>query len=276
MKDLNLDKLNNLIKDTGKIIEEDPLKTTWAEIDALNSDFEDIYNNLAEQGWTSPEKPKNFFASLISKWATRDPDFAFKNFEEKIDSIFSQFDNTYEGAKSSIKILDTFRKSLSKEVQTLDKELKKIDTEALGEDESIQYKAYSSLLEILKGNLLRIEERHRASVKIANAMKINRPMFQALLSSVLIEVSGQMAIEGSVKTLEVMSGTIAKMTDQLTEGTIKLSKFAMKAEMQPLLCAPLIQESMLKLGGALEDIKKEKDALILTAWKHDTWKQWKQ
>lgn len=259
---VDLESLNNLIARTWQIIQDDPLVASSREIDNINKDFEEIYNNISKDG---KEKKEGFISGLFWKWIDRDPDFGFKNFEWKIESIFSQFDCTKESIDGSINLFSDYKKDLEKEVNKLAKSLESTNIEELNDDNLSEYKALTTLLETLEWNLLRIETRLDSSRKISKSMEINRPMFQTLLSSVLVEVAWQRATESAIKVIGTMSGTIERLSTKLTDDTEKTARFALKAEMQPLLCAPTLKENALRLNTALEEIKKEKDRLLLQA-----------
>lgn len=253
----NLDNLNNLIKSTGKLIDQDPLTDSIDEVWLIKKQFLAIQEAIEDK---SPEKSKWLLATIFSWWSSRDEWFQFKNFEWKINSIFSQFDVVHSGIQHTMWMYKKFSEWLATENVKLKEYLD--TTVAATADESIELSHYKVMLDTLNLSLDRINLSYKSALDLDRTMEVTRPIFQAVLSSCMIEVAGQRTLDASIQMNDILKGTIESMSDKLTQNTIYTSQRALEIWTTPLLAAPKLQENILLLGKALEDIEAKKQLLL--------------
>lgn len=259
MLEYDVSSMNSLIEKTGRMIDNDPLLKASDEINSIKENFEAIHKVMSGEA-TESEK-KGFLASLIGKFIARDEAFQFKSFEGKIQSIFFQFDTTYESVCCSHNMYQMYWDGLEKEITSLTQYIN--ENRPTTDEEAKMMANYNIMLSNLQLSLERIRMSEVSAKELKETMRVGRPIFQAVLSSCMIEVAGQRTLEASAQMIWTMSATIDGLSNKLTESTVKNSFIALQASSTPLLNSNNLEKNMLMLGKALEDISSKKDALSL-------------
>lgn len=254
---------NELISKTWKLIDEDPLLGVSGEIESIKENFEAIHNAINNKSMDDKEK-QWLFARIISSMTGWDKDFQYKSFEWKINSIFRQFDLTSDSIENSIEMYSQYAEWLESENTKLAQFLEDINQEELEPKDRKQFTNYQVMLGTLQTSLGRINMSKESAQELFETMAITRPIFQATLSSCLVEVAGQKTIEASVQMLSTLSGTVENLSSKLTEATIKTSSMALEVGSKPILNAGKIQENMLLLQSTFEEMEERRNQLLLS------------
>lgn len=118
---------------------------------------------------------------------------------------------------------------------------------------------FISNLVVLIGNLemarTRLLMRLDSAHKLALAMSSSRPIFKTLLSTALIEISSQKALDASMTALNSMGETIDKMSSQLTDKAIESSEKSEELTAKPVLSASVFIENVTKLKNHFDQIE---------------------
>lgn len=211
-----------------------------------------------------------------------------KGLEGKIGVIFSGFDQSYESINLSIDMqkdfVDGIDANLDKVVAYKDFiELKIIDfkvrlKEATDEREKIKLSMFISNVEYFQSNLIilignldmarkRLLMRLDSANKLSLAMNSSRPIFKTLLSTALIEISSQKALDASMKAMDIMGSTIDKMSSELTDKAIESSKRAEEMAAKPVLSSTVFIDNVTKLKNHFEEIDDYRKQIKIEAQK---------
>ena len=91
--------------------------------------------------------------------------------------------------------------------------------------------------------------------KLSLAMNSSRPIFKVLLSTAIIEVWSQKAIDASIKAMEAMWATIDKMSTELTDKAIESSRQAEEKTSSPILSSTVFIDNVAKLKTHFDEIE---------------------
>ena len=103
--------------------------------------------------------------------------------------------------------------------------------------------------------------------KLSLSMNASKPIFKTLLSTAIIEISGQKAIDASMATIEAMSKTIDKMSSTLTDEAIKSNKKAEELSSKSILSLNVFVENVSKLKTHFEEIEDYRAQVAIEAKK---------
>lgn len=254
---------NELISKTWKLIDDDPLLWATWEIEAIKENFEAIQNAINNKAMDDDEK-KWLFARIINSMVGWDKEFQYKSFEWKINAIFRQYDLTFDSIKNSIEMYEQYAEWLESENSNLEEFINWIDEEELSSPDKGQLNNYKVMLATLQTSLWRINMSKSSALELSKTMEITRPIFQATLSSCLIEVAGQKTIDASMQMLSTLSGTVENLSNKLTEATVKTSQMALEVWSKPVLNAWKIQQNMLLLQNTFDELEERRNQLLLT------------
>ena len=150
----------------------------------------------------------------------------------------------------------------------------------LGENEQEQLKLRMFLrnveffltnLLVLIGNLemakKRLLMRLDSAQKLSLSMSSSKPIFKTLLSTAVIEISGQQALEASMKAMSAMGSSIDKMSSNLTDRTIESSKRAEELSSKPVLSTTVFVENVTKLKNHFDEIENYREQVATSAKK---------
>ena len=259
---INLSSLDNIIQETGDIIWRNEYYT--GDISEVSEEFDSLYADIANDG--------KGLVSVIKKWISKDEGFKFKSFEGKIQSIFTKFDNCKNAVDDSVKVFDSYSKRLKKELDTL--------CPLVENDKAPTLEDYEGDEEVFNKNLLafrtacvvvwnlrlayeRIVQRLDSSKKVGEQMRLSRPAFQTLLSSLIVEQSSQRALTSAIQITTILGASIDKMSTTLTSDTLKTAQLASRMSCTPMLGAWAIRENAERLAIGLREIKEEAKSSIL-------------
>lgn len=259
MEKFDLTKLNNLIKETSKLIDNDPLTQSVEEVWLIKKQFDSLQDAIQSQ---DKEKSKWFLTTFFNSIAKRDEWFQMKSFEWKINSIFSQFDLVHESIQNTIEMYEKYSVWLELEINALTDYLTAIDKETLEQKDLQVISHYEVMLDTLNLSLQRIKLSLVSATDLELTMENTRPIFQAVLSSCLIEVGWQRTSDSSIQMIQILQGTIESMSTKLTESAVSTSKLAYNITTRPLLDTGKLQNNMLALWNALQDIEDKKQLLL--------------
>lgn len=284
--------LDDIISQTAKVIDADPIMNVSDELQKMNWEVQDVYKDIIDNDGTFMKIMK----SIPLVWSVAkaidikvdEAKFNMKSMEGKIGVIFSGFDQSYESINTSIDLqkqfVDGIDANLWKVVAYKDYiEVKIVDfktrlEEATDEDEkqklamfirNVEY--FQSNLIVLIGNLdmarKRLLMRLDSANKLSLAMNSSRPIFKTLLSTALIESSSQKALDASMKAMDIMGSTIDKMSSELTDKAIESSRKSEEMAAKPVLSNTVFIENVTKLKNHFEEIDDYRKQIKIEAEK---------
>lgn len=271
--------LDNIISQTAKIIDKDPIMNVSLELEKMNWEVQTVYKDIIDNDWTFMKIMKsipivwNIAVAIDNK--VDQAKFNMKSMEGKIGVIFSWFDTSYNSINTSIDMqkafIDWIDKNLWKVVaykEYIEEKIvdfKKRLAETTDENEKQKLAMFISNVEYFQSNLIvliwnldmarkRLLMRLDSANKLSLAMNSSRPIFKTLLSTALIESSSQKAIDASMKAMDVMGSTIDKMSSELTDKAIDSSRKAEKMISKPVLSSTVFIENVTKLKNHFDEI----------------------
>ncbi len=272
--------LDSIISETAKIIDADPIMKVSDELADMNRSMQSVYDDIIDNDGVIMKIAKSIpllsiiATSLDEKWD--EAKFNIKSMEGKIESIFSGFDQSYTSLGTSIDMQKSFLEGIEVNLwkviaykdflqEKLEEFSKKAENEK-NEDEKMKYhlflrnvEYFISNLVVLIGNLemarTRLLMRLDSAHKLALAMSSSRPIFKTLLSTALIEISSQKALDASMTALNSMGETIDKMSSQLTDKAIESSEKSEELTAKPVLSASVFIENVTKLKNHFDQIE---------------------
>lgn len=271
--------LDNIISQTAKVIDADPIMNVSDELQKMNGEVQNVYKEIIDNDWTFMKIMKsipiiwNIATSIDNK--VDEAKFNMKGLEGKIWVIFSGFDQSYESINTSIDMqkdfVDGIDQNLDKVVaykeyiETKIQEFKSRLENTKDENEKQKLAMFISNVEYFQSNLIvlignldmarkRLLMRLDSANKLSLAMNSSRPIFKTLLSTALIETSSQKALDASMKAMDIMGSTIDKMSSELTDKAIDSSKKAEKMAAKPVLSSTVFIENVTKLKNHFEEI----------------------
>ena len=272
--------LDDIISQTAKIIDKDPIMSVSKELKKMNGEVQEVYKDIINDDGTFMRIMKSIplVWSLAQSLDDKIDEAAFnmKGIEWKIEVIFSGFDQSYESINTSVDMqkdfVDGIEKNLWKVVAYKDFIEQKIQDfklrleETTDEDEKQKLVMFISNVEYFQANLIvlignldmakkRLLMRLDSANKLSLAMNSSRPIFKTLLSTALIETSSQKALEASMKAMDVMGSTIDKMSSELTDKAIDSSKRAEEMAAKPVLSNTIFIENVTKLKNHFDEIE---------------------
>lgn len=284
--------LDDIISETAKIIDADPIMNVSSELKKMNGDVQEVYKDIIDNDGAFMKIIKSI--PLIWNVATWTDDkidearFNMKGLEWKINIIFSGFDQSYESINLSIdmqkKFVEGIDNNLNKVIaykdyiETKIEEFKTRLGEAQDENEKMKLGMFISNVEYFQGNLIiliwnldmarkRLLMRLDSANKLALAMNSSRPIFKTLLSTALIETSSQKAIDASMKAMDIMGSTIDKMSSELTDKAIESSKRAEEISSRPVLSSTIFIENVTKLKNHFDEMDEYRQQVKIEAEK---------
>lgn len=272
--------LDNIISETAKVIDKDPIMNVSDELSDMNKQVQWVYKEIIDNDWTLMKIAKSLplistlAKSLDAKWD--EASFNIKSVEWKIQTIFSGFDQSAKSLDTSIDMQKDFllwiEENLWKVIAykeflwTKLEEFKVKAIEVDTEEEKMKYDMFLRNVEYFLSNLVvliwnlemarkRLLMRLDSATKLSLAMNSSRPIFKTLLSTALIETSSQKALDASMKAINVMWETIDKMSWELTDKAIESLKKSEELSSKPVLSASVFVENVTKLKNHFDQIE---------------------
>ena len=276
--------IDNIVETTSKIIENDPIMDVSGELKKVNGQVQDVYKEIIDDDGAFMKMLKKI--PVIGDLAKKIDDgvdglkFDMKWVKGKIDTIFGWFDISYNSLNKSIQMQQEFLDGLDKNLwkvksykEYVEKKLaefKEKEKTLTDEQEKAKYKMFINNVEfflwnlsVLIGNLelarKRLLIRLDSAVKLALAMSSSRPIFKTLLSVAVLEMSGQKALDASMKSIDVMWDTIDKMSSELTDKAIDSNRKAEKMAAKPVLDTKLFIQNVEKLKQHFDTIDQYRE-----------------
>lgn len=282
--------IDSIIDETTVIIENDPIMDVSNELTQMNTKMQAIYADIIDNDGAMMK----FFKSLPvigtiaekldEKWDEQN--FNMKTINEQITGVFSGFDQSYDSLNTSIdmqyKFLEGIEKNLGKVIDYKEYLEEKIVEFKAGMEEKDEDKEklelfirsvefFQTNLVVLIGNLemakKRLLIRLDSARKLSLSMNASKPIFKTLLSTAVIEISGQKAIDASMTAINTMSETIDKMSTTLTDEAIKSNKKAEELSSKPVLSLSVFVDNVAKLKNHFDEIEDYREAVALEAKK---------
>lgn len=271
--------LDDLISETAKIIDKDPIMNVSDELEKMNGEVQGVYQEIIDNDGTLMKILKSIpgiwnVASFIDK-KVDEAKFNMKGLEGKISIIFSGFDQSYESLNTSVdmqkEFADGIEENLGKVVAYKEfieikiEEFKSRLEETTDEEEKEKLAMFIRNVEYFQGNLVvlignlemarkRLLMRLESATKLSLAMNSSRPIFKTLLSTALIETSSQKALEASMKAMSTMGETIDKMSSELTDKAIESSKKSEDMSKKSVLSTTVFIENVTKLKNHFDEM----------------------
>ena len=282
--------IDSIIDETTVIIENDPIMDVSDELNVMNSKMQSIYADIIDNDGAIMKFFKRLpvvgaiAEKLDEKWDEQN--FNMKTINGQITAIFSGFDQAYTSLNTSIDMQYNFLEGIDKNLgkvidykEFLDVKLVEFKTgiEENKEDKdklklfirSVEF--FQTNLTVLIGNLemakKRLLIRLDSARKLSLSMNSSKPIFKTLLSTAVIEISGQKAINASMTAINAMSETIDKMSTSLTDEAIASNKKAEELSSQPILSLNVFVDNVTKLKNHFDEIEDYREKIMIDAKK---------
>lgn len=282
--------IDSIIEETTVIIENDPIMDVSKELSEMNNKMQGIYSEIIDNDGMMMKFFKslpiigNIAEKLDEKWDEQN--FNMKSINEQITIIFSGFDQSYKSLNTSIDMqynfLEGIEKNLGKVIsykEFLDEKLAEFK-EGLKDKEQDKDKLdlfirsvefFQTNLIVLIGNLemakKRLLIRLDSARKLSLSMNSSKPIFKTLLSTAVIEISGQKAIDASITVINEMSKTIDKMSTTLTDEAIQSNKKSEELSSKPILSLSVFVDNVTKLKNHFDEIESYREKVAIEAKK---------
>lgn len=280
--------IDSIIDETAKIIENDPIMDVSQVLETMNKQMNVVYDEIIDNdsGLMKFFKAIPLVGSvakyLDEKWDEQS--FNVKSINDQIATIFSGFDQSYTSLNTSIDMQNNFLEGIEANLgkvidykEYLDLKLEEFKKSQVdSQDDKIalfirSIEFFQTNLVVLIGNLemakKRLLVRLDSARKLSLSMNASKPIFKTLLSTAIIEISGQKAIDASMTTIEAMSKTIDKMSSTLTDEAIKSNKRAEELSSKPILSLNTFVENVSKLKTHFDEIEDYREQVAIEAKK---------
>ncbi len=275
---------DEIVSQSAKIIENDPIMKVNDELLKVNTEVQWVYNEILNKDNSITQTLKNIPLIWWLVQKIQDKKFDIKSTENKIQTIFSWFDISYNSLNTSIDLQRNFVDWINQNISKVENYKNFIDEKIISfkaqieSETDLEKKEQLSLflknVEFFNWNLVvliwnlkltekRLLIRLDSAWKLSLSMNASRPIFKTLLSTALIETSSQKALDSSLKAMEMMWSTIDKMSSELTQKTIDSALKSEQASTKPVLSNTVFVENVTKLKNHFDEIENyRKDSLL--------------
>ena len=268
--------IDNIISETTKIIEKDPIMDVSNELAKMNWEVQSVYKDIIDNDWVLMKTMKAIpLIGSIAKSIDEKLDearFNMKDINWKIEVIFSGFDQSYTSINTSIdmqkKFLDGIEQNLWKIVtykEFIDWKIVEFNerlANSTDENEKEKLTLFIRNVEYFRSNLVvliwnldmarkRLLIRLDSANKLSLAMNSSRPIFKTLL----------------MRAMQTMWETIDKMSTTLTDKAIESSKKSEEMSSKPVLSTSVFIENVTKLKNHFDEIETYREQVKLEAQK---------
>ncbi|WP_198304254.1 hypothetical protein [Arcobacter vandammei] len=281
--------IDSIVDETAKIIENDPIMDVSKTLESMNKEMSLVYSEIIDNDsgvmkfFKSLPVVGNVAKYLDAKWDEQS--FNVQTINGKITTIFSGFDQAYTSLNTSIDMQDNFLEGIEQNLGKVIDYKEYLDVKLVEFKQNLQenkdddktqlfvksIEFFQTNLVVLIGNLemakKRLLVRLDSARKLSLSMNASKPIFKTLLSTAIIEISGQKAIDASMATIEAMSKTIDKMSSTLTDEAIKSNKKAEELTSKPVLSLNTFIENVSKLKNHFEEIEDYRAQVAIEAKK---------
>ena len=275
---------DEIVSQSAKIIENDPIMKVNDELLKVNTEVQWVYNEILNKDTSLTQTLKNIPLIWWLVQKIQDKKFDIKSTENKIQTIFSWFDISYNSLNTSIDLQRNFVDWINQNISKVENYKNFIDEKIVSfkaqieSETDLEKKEQLSLflknVEFFNWNLVvliwnlkltekRLLIRLDSAWKLSLSMNASRPIFKTLLSTALIETSSQKALDSSLKAMEMMWSTIDKMSSELTQKTIDSALKSEQASTKPVLSNTVFVENVTKLKNHFDEIENYRKDLLL-------------
>ena len=275
---------DEIVSQSAKIIENDPIMKVNDELLKVNTEVQWVYNEILNKDNSITQTLKNIPLIWWLVQKIQDKKFDIKSTENKIQTIFSWFDISYNSLNTSIDLQRNFVDWINQNISKVENYKNFIDEKIVSfkaqieSETDLEKKEQLSLflknVEFFNWNLVvliwnlkltekRLLIRLDSAWKLSLSMNASRPIFKTLLSTALIETSSQKALDSSLKAMEMMWSTIDKMSSELTQKTIDSALKSEQASTKPVLSNTVFVENVTKLKNHFDEIENYRKDLLL-------------
>lgn len=275
---------DEIVSQSAKIIENDPIMKVNDELLKVNTEVQWVYNEILNKDNSITQTLKNIPLIWWLVQKIQDKKFDIKSTENKIQTIFSWFDISYNSLNTSIDLQRNFVDWINQNISKVENYKNFIDEKIISfkaqieSETDLEKKEQLSLflknVEFFNWNLVvliwnlkltekRLLIRLDSAWKLSLSMNASRPIFKTLLSTALIETSSQKALDSSLKAMEMMWSTIDKMSSELTQKTIDSALKSEQASTKPVLSNTVFVENVTKLKNHFDEIENYRKDLLL-------------
>ena len=275
---------DEIVSQSAKIIENDPIMKINDELLKVNTEVQWVYNEILNKDNSITQTLKNIPLIWWLVQKIQDKKFDIKSTENKIQTIFSWFDISYNSLNTSIDLQRNFVDWINQNISKVENYKNFIDEKIVSfkaqieSETDLEKKEQLSLflknVEFFNWNLVvliwnlkltekRLLIRLDSAWKLSLSMNASRPIFKTLLSTALIETSSQKALDSSLKAMEMMWSTIDKMSSELTQKTIDSALKSEQASTKPVLSNTVFVENVTKLKNHFDEIENYRKDLLL-------------
>ena len=275
---------DEIVSQSAKIIENDPIMKVNDELLKVNTEVQWVYNEILNKDNSITQTLKNIPLIWWLVQKIQDKKFDIKSTENKIQTIFSWFDISYNSLNTSIDLQRNFIDWINQNISKVENYKNFIDEKIISfkaqieSETDLEKKEQLSLflknVEFFNWNLVvliwnlkltekRLLIRLDSAWKLSLSMNASRPIFKTLLSTALIETSSQKALDSSLKAMEMMWSTIDKMSSELTQKTIDTALKSEQASTKPVLSNTVFVENVTKLKNHFDEIENYRKDLLL-------------
>ena len=275
---------DEIVSQSAKIIENDPIMKVNDELLKVNTEVQWVYSEILNKDTSLTKTLKNIPLIWWLVQKIQDKKFDIKSTENKIQTIFSWFDISYNSLNTSIDLQRNFVDWINQNISKVENYKNFIDEKIVSfkaqieSETDLEKKEQLSLflknVEFFNWNLVvliwnlkltekRLLIRLDSAWKLSLSMNASRPIFKTLLSTALIETSSQKALDSSLKAMEMMWSTIDKMSSELTQKTIDSALKSEQASTKPVLSNTVFVENVTKLKNHFDEIENYRKDLLL-------------
>lgn len=259
MKTLDLSEYENASTASFELIKADPILNGGLSLDSINEQFSEIHKSISH---SSIEQKFPFLSRLpiIHRFTWGDIKTKLQWFEGKLSSIFISYDENYDSLQTSVALYEEHIESISVRINTLESFLKEHKEET--DEEKLYGNSIRTLLSALIGGRARMTINLDTANEITLQMQMNKPIFQTIINSLVIEKTWEIGLKAAQNSIDVMNKFIRTVSTELTDWTIAFSKEINKNKYDNLN-AKVFQENINKLKKALIDIDEIKKKAVL-------------
>lgn len=281
--------IDSIIDETSKIIENDPIMDVSDSLSSINKQMNTVYEEIINNDGSTMKFLKSIpLVGSLAKMVDEKFDeqsFNIQSINEKISTIFSGFDQSYKSLNVSIDMQNDFLEGIEQNLgkvinykNFLDIKLEEFKQNLENKEDEEKIKLFIKSVEFFQTNLTvlignlemakkRLLIRLDSARKLSLSMNSSKPIFKTLLSTAVIEISGQKAIDASMTAITAMSQTIDKMSSTLTDEAIKSNKKAEELSSKPILSLNIFIENVNKLKTHFEEIETYREQVSIEAKK---------
>lgn len=220
-KEIDLTSYRSASENWFKLIREDPLLNWGLSLDSINSEFDAIHKEISHTP-LARKMPALTKIPVIGSWFNTDVWMKLSGFEWKLSSIFIAYDENYDSLIKSGELYTQHIESISNKITKLNEHIKLAPTKT--DDDKLYVSWVTTLVSALTGTVTRMKINLDTAETIRIQMHLNRPIFQTIIESLVIEKTGEIWLKAAQNSINVMNKFLMKTSTSMTESTIAFSK----------------------------------------------------